>query len=121
MDKISSIKHVASIKVQGPKNPNFKELLDKKRTSSPVITNQDVPRVSGTNSMDVKNIIRTVVNDHEMATKTVRTFMTRSDYSPEKLISIQYRTGMLFLREQMLSKAAECTANALKGFTQMQV
>jgi hypothetical protein len=71
--------------------------------------------------LNLKTLTNGVINNHETATKAIKAFMTKSDYSPERLIAIQYRSGVLFLREQMYCKTAELSANTFKNFTQMQV
>jgi hypothetical protein len=59
------------------------------------------------------------VNNHQKAIKTVEKFLVNTDYSPHKLLKIQYKTGVLFLREQMFCKTVELSANTIKNFTQM--
>ena len=53
--------------------------------------------------------------------KDINSFMDNTAYSPEKLLKVQYKTGVFFLREQMFCKTAELSANTLKNFTQMQI
>ncbi|HXW53714.1 MAG TPA: hypothetical protein VEL47_06385 [Myxococcota bacterium] len=99
----------------------FKAVLEEKRAKlSAVKEKLPLPSPEKTTST-WQNAVNEMIDNHEMATKSVKTFMTRTDYTPEKLLAIQYKTGLLFLREQMFSKTAELCANTFKNFTQMQV
>jgi|GEM_PF-2544892 len=97
---------------------SFKNVLEKKGKEMRV-TAADLLEKKPTDLLN--HAINEMINNHEMATKSIKTSMARTNYSPEKLLAIQYKTGILFLREQMFSKTAELSANTLKNFTQMQV
>lgn len=58
---------------------------------------------------------------HQSAIKSVELALKNDIMNPNKLVKIQYKTGMFFLREQILTKATEMSANSLKNFTQLQV
>jgi hypothetical protein len=100
---------------------SFKAVLAEKKDALKSTPRDLAPRTLNTPSSSITDVVNHMVDNHEMAIKSVRTFMTRTDYSPEKLLAIQYKTGILFLREQMFSKTAELSANTVKNFTQMQV
>jgi hypothetical protein len=105
--KISST-IINNVKSQ-PNNNDFKTaLLMAKKTSqnSPALIN---------NSLSFINAI----DNHQKAVKTVEKFLVNTNYSPHKLLKIQYKTGLLFLREQMFCKTVELSANTIKNFTQM--
>jgi len=68
-----------------------------------------------------KNILNNMVNNHEAAVASIKKAMVKTEHSPEKLLKIQFKTGALFLREQMFCRVAELFTNTLKNFTQMQV
>jgi hypothetical protein len=93
---------------------SFKAVMDQKRAQRLSINKPQ-------ENLNLKSMVNDVVKNHETAAQTIKTFMTRTDYSPERLIAIQYRTGLLFLREQMHCKTAELSANTFKNFTQMQL
>lgn len=93
---------------------SFKDVLNEKRQAIP----ENPPSAS---SASLTNVVKDLMDNHEQATRTIKTFMTRTDYSADKLLAIQYKTGLLFLREQMFCKTAELSANTFKNFTQMQI
>jgi hypothetical protein len=95
-----------------PVAESFKDVLQKKREMAQV---NKLPEIS------LKHAVSDMIKNHEVATESIKTFMTRTDYSPEKLLKIQYKTGIFFLREQMFCKTAELSANTFKNFTQMQI
>lgn len=98
---------------------SFKALMQEKRAEKMPSDIVDVQTSKITPSL--KDAVVSMINHHEVASKSIKTFMTRTDYTPEKLLGIQYKTGLLFLREQMFCKTAELSANTFKNFTQMQV
>ena len=106
--------------VLGQNGAKFKQILEKKLRA------QEIP---GDNSLKIKaepvvglkKIAHEIVSGHNSVMKLVKNAATRTNYKPQELLSIQYKTGFLFLRVQMYSKTAENSANAFKQFTQMQV
>ena len=96
--------------VQAAPKRSFKEIFQEKRTNP-----------ESALGLSTKKLLDTMIDNHEQATQAVRTSMLRTDYTPEKLLNLQYKTGILFLREQMFSKTAELSARTLKNFIQMQV
>jgi hypothetical protein len=69
----------------------------------------------------VQKVFQDMLVNHQAATKTLKSSLVSSDYSPDKLLKRQFTLGMFLLREQMYAKTVELTANSLKNFTQMQV
>lgn len=98
---------------------SFKSIMNQKKVEQEAAVVAEANKVPA--DLGVNNAAKALVNSHESAIKTVKTVMTRTDYSPERLLKIQYETGVLFLREQMLCKTAELSANTFKNFTQMQI
>lgn len=96
-----------------PVSDSFKDILQKKRDLNAVETQET--------NLSLKSTFKDIVNNHEQAAKAIKSFMSNTDYSPEKLLKVQYKTGVFFLREQMFCKTAELSANTLKNFTQMQI
>lgn len=90
----------------------FKMMLDQKKAEKNMIKPPDLL---------LDHVMKGVIKNHEAANSSIKTFMTRTNYTPDRLLEIQYKTGMLFLREQMFCKTAELSANTFKNFTQMQV
>lgn len=122
IDKISAIANVAKSGGIHSEVGSFKAVLDQKRASfKSAPDNLQTALSTNTSGIQIKSVVNDMVNNHEMATKSIKTFMTRTNYSPENLLAIQYKTGMLFLREQMFCKTAELSANTFKNFTQMQI
>jgi len=96
---------------------SFKDILLKKRQA---IKTAPIPE-SETKTTTLTHVVKDMMDNHEQATKSIKSFMTRTDYSVEKLLAMQYKTGLLFLREQMFCKTAELSASTFKNFTQMQI
>jgi hypothetical protein len=121
---INSLKATAlnSAKFQNinQKNNGFKEILQTKKLLKSDTLQHQLP-TSSSNAHSLKKLIKDVVKNHQIATRSIKSFMTRTNYSPEKLLKMQYQTGVLFLREQMFCKTAELSANTFKNFTQMQI
>ena len=65
--------------------------------------------------------IEGMVKNNEQIVKTVRTVMTRTDYSPDRLLQVQYDVSVLLLHQQLLCRTAELGANTFKNFLQMQI
>lgn len=76
---------------------------------------------SNTKAANLKKVLNDMMDNHTKAVSTVKDALATSEHSPDKLLQIQYKTGVFFLREQMFCKTAELCANTLKNFTQMQV
>jgi hypothetical protein len=68
-----------------------------------------------------KNILDTMTNNHELATKFINNSISNKNYNPEILLNKQLTIGMILLREQMYARTVEISANTFKNFTQMQV
>lgn len=121
IEKIGSIAAGSKLGSGSTASVSFKAVMDQKRAQLDAAANpsepKQLPESDGVKNATASNMVKT----HEEAIKTVRTVMTRTDYSPERLLEVQYKTGVLFLREQMLVKTAELTANTVKNFTQTQV
>lgn len=117
VDKIMAISQATKSINSHQHANNFKAILEQKRS----VLTPNHPQVPTDASLGFKNVVNSMIDNHEQATKTVKTFMTRTDYSPDKLLMVQYKTGMLLLREQMFCKTAELSANTFKSFTQMQL
>lgn len=120
MEKVMAIKAVSKMGGLGQDAKGFKAIMEQKRINleKPFHHQTASPKPNETN---LKTIISEIVKNHEAANQSIKTFMTRTDYSPEKLLTVQYQTGVLFLREQMFCKTVELSANTFKNFTQMQV
>lgn len=105
-----------------PSQKTFKEVYSQKKIEAPSplptlsIKNAQAPGVTA-----LKNVLNTMVNNHEAALSSIKEAMQVNHQSPEKLLKIQFKTGAYFLREQMFCKTAELFTNSLKNFTQMQV
>lgn len=69
----------------------------------------------------MKSAIDKMTINHEKAMLSVKKAIHSQEHSPEKLLKIQYKTGALFLREQMYCRVAELFTTTIKNFTQMQV
>ena len=117
IDKTSAIKAAGKLGAHASESSGFKAVMDQKRAHSDKFNKAQTLQEAPT----LKTMVNDVVKNHEVAAQTVKTFMARTDYSPERLLAIQYRSGMLFLREQMYCKTAELSANTFKNFTQMQI
>ncbi len=100
-------------------NNSFKSIMAKKRAVVEKI--DQVANMKPPQNISIHSLTQEVVHNHQKAMQTIKTFMTRTDYTPDRIIAIQYQSGILFLREQMYSKAAEQSANTFKNFSQMQV
>lgn len=116
INQISSIKTTA-----GPRPLSngtlFKDVLNSKqherlKTASVKEERQPSP---------VKKVLNEILTTHEITAQSLKISGSRTNYTPEKLLSFQYKTGFLLLREQMFARTAELSANTLKNFTQMQV
>lgn len=81
---------------------NFKSVLSHTKNSKP-------------QNLSIVNAI----DNHHKAVKTVEKFLNHDEYSPSKLLKVQYKTGILFLREQMFCKTVELSVNTIKNFIQM--
>ena len=109
----------------------FSQVLAQKKAPSPEAlpavapaSLQKVQAISapmGTTASALKKVLNNMVNNHETALASIKEAMSNNDQSPEKLLTIQFKTGAFFLREQMFCKTAELFTNTLKNFTQMQV
>ena len=104
----------------GYEGASFKSILASKKTAkiggpTMVSITQKKPLPS------INEVVGKLINNHELATKSVRTAMVRTNYTPEQLLGLQYKTGMFFMAEQMFCKTAELSVNTFKNFTQMQV
>lgn len=88
--------------VNSPSLSNFKSVMSHAKNSKP-------------QSLSLVNAI----DNHHKAIKTVEKFLNHDEYSPSKLLKVQYKTGILFLREQMFCKTVELSANTIKNFIQM--
>lgn len=73
------------------------------------------------NLKSFKDVLSQIVENHQSATKIVEQSLNKDELSPQKLIKIQYKTGLFFLKEQTFCKTVEISAGSLKSFTQMQV
>jgi hypothetical protein len=97
-----------------PEGPSFKEVLETKLGST--------PKASGDEPLAPLNFsLPEMIKNHDSVQKTLRSFMAKTDYTQEQLLKMQYKTGVYFLREQMLCRVAEISASTLKNFTQMQI
>lgn len=98
------------------KNPveSFKDVLLKKREA---LAEDAIHGQSPT----IENAVRDAIKNHEMVTKSVKNYLSHTNYSPQKLLEVQYKTSVYFLREQMFCKIAELSTNTFKNFTQMQI
>jgi hypothetical protein len=100
------------------KGASFKQIMANKQEMSHAKPPPSAPTLS-VNSWS--RVLNDMAINHEAATKSIKSSMVRTNYTPEKLLNFQYETGILLLREQMFCKTAELSANTLKNFTQMQV
>lgn len=122
IDKIMATKTAGlSSSMNGLETKSFKAVMDQKRTVTELPNLTLTPANIPTEPVNLTSMVNDVVKNHELSTKTMQTFMARTDYNPERLLAIQYKTGVLFLREQMYCKTAELSANTFKNFTQMQI
>ncbi len=110
-----SVKMIETTHRPNKTSSSFKEILNQKRVD------MSTPNPPSAPSSTVTNVVKDLMDNHEQATRTIKSFMTRTDYSVDKLLAIQYKTGLLFLREQMFCKTVEHSANTFKNFTQMQI
>jgi hypothetical protein len=122
IDKFAAIKTAGKLGTNSVDNNAFKAVMDQKRNAVDKISQgTSTPLIAKAVETNLKTMVNDVVKNHEAAAQTIKSFMARTDYSPERLLAIQYRTGVLFLREQMYCKTAELSATTFKNFTQMQV
>lgn len=104
----------------GVTNKTFSQIFAQKKLHSPAVTKVPLAPMGPTASA-FKNILNNMVINHETAVSSIKKAMQTTEHSPEKLLKIQFKTGALFLREQMFCRVAELFTNTLKNFTQMQV
>lgn len=123
IDKISAIKQIGKLEGVSAGGSGFKEIMAQKRDAAQKIADAgEVAPATAPAKNGINQVITDAINNHENATNSIKDFIkTRTNYSPEKLLAIQYNTGIMLLREQMFTKTAELSANTLKNFSQMQV
>lgn len=95
---------------------SFKDILHSKMAEQKVSPEHDPSA-----SLSIRDGINHVIQEHELNKTTIKKALMASDHSPENMLKIQYKTGVFFLREQMLCKVVELSANSLKNFTQMNI
>lgn len=115
-----AVKNSMKATAVGYEKSAFKQVLDQQRTTMKPAQNAEIS-LKEPKGLSIKKGFSYMINNHELATKSLKTFMTRTTYSPEQLLAVQYKTGVLLLREQMFCKTAELSANTFKNFTQMQI
>lgn len=104
----------------GVSNKTFSQVFAQKKLQTPPSLKVPIAPMGPTASA-FKNILNNMVINHETAVSSIKKAMVTTEHSPEKLLKIQFKTGALFLREQMFCRVAELFTNTLKNFTQMQV
>lgn len=97
---------VSATKILNQKDASFKQVLKDKQENL---------------SQKLGKALDQITTENQQNAQTLKSFMSNSTHSPEKLLAIQYHTGVMLLREQMFSKTAELCSNTFKSFTQMQV
>lgn len=101
--------------------PSFQEKSFKDILHSKMAQQKPSPEQEQSASLSLKDGINHVIKEHELNKTIIKQALMASDHSPENMLKIQYKTGVFFLREQMLCKVVELSANSLKNFTQMNI
>lgn len=107
--KLSAAKNIIA-KQQPLKLDSFKSVMKQKMSAPKADLDQNITAM-----------VQKIHKNHHEATKIVKSFMNTKKYSPRDLLVVQYKTGVLLLREQMFFKSAEMISSTLKTFTQTQI
>ena len=116
LGKVINNKNLTKFECVHEDSKAFKAILLQKREARKFPPTLDLPKKDAS-SVPIIDAVNSMVSNHEMATKSLKTFMMQKNYSPEKLLSVHFKSNIFFLREQMFTKTAELSANTVKNFT----
>lgn len=121
IDKISAVHGVVKNQNVANEASSFKAILENKRADAQAPEEKiSIPERNPTESV-MRKVLNEMVNSHDRANDSVQRFMAGASHSPKELLEIQYVTGEHFTKVQMVSKAAELSANTIKNFSQTPI
>jgi hypothetical protein len=113
MNKVSIAETVINKNVINDKGVGFKNILDKKMVAKKDLT------ISKPENW--QQLLSDAMTNHDKITKAVKTSLQKTNFTPDQLLKVQFKTSLFLLKEQFFCKTVEQTASAMKNFAQMQV